>query len=204
MSNINKKIRIEGEPGQTDDQFKAKQFLRPTLRSAITVLQCDYASLKDIDIKALMDELGSQVSQVSKGDLGRGEAMLTAQAHTLDALFHKLTQKALSADYTNQLETYMRLALKAQNQTRTTWEAISRIQNPTVNYVKQANIAHNQQINNGKPESVSEKPISPNKLLEEEDYERLDGGAKAPPIGVDQELETVGAVHRSSNGGRKE
>ena len=198
MSKFEKELLIEGAPELTNDQFKARQMLRPTLRSAVTLLQCDYKSLGDIDLKVLMDELGNQVSQVTKGNLERGEAMLTAQAHTLDALFHKLAQRALGAEYTTQLEIYLRLALKAQNQARTTWEAISRIQNPTVNYVKQANIAHNQQINHG-VESRMENQISPNELLKKEEYERLDTRTSTTPIGANQELATVGAVDRTKN-----
>ena len=46
----------------------------------------------------------------------------------------------------------MKLALKAQSQCRSTWEVVSAIQNPPIaGYVSQANIAQNQQVNNGAP-----------------------------------------------------
>jgi hypothetical protein len=74
----------------------------------------------------------------------------------------------MSTGSTDQMETCLKLALRAQNQTRTTWEAVSRLQNPAV-YMRQTNIAHNQQINN--------KPDNPqNKLLEQQHGERLDFG----------------------------
>ena len=48
-------------------------------------------------------------------------------------------------------ESYLRLALKAQAQSRATVEALAEMKNPhPVSFVKQANIAHgNQQVNNG-------------------------------------------------------
>ena len=133
----------------------------------------------------------------------RGEGMLVAQAHTLDELFQRLTRQALGAEYMSNLETYLRLALKAQSNARATWEAISRLQNPSINYVKQANIAQNQQINVGNT-TESEKQNPPSKLLEHEQHERLDTGTQATPIGADQELEAVGSVNRSANGRGKE
>ena len=41
------------------------------------------------------------------------------------------------------LDTYLKVALRAQSQCRATWEALGTIQNPPVmGYVRQANIAH--------------------------------------------------------------
>ena len=120
--------------------------------------------------------------------------MLTTQAHTLDAIFHMLMRMAMKSEYVSNVETYMKLALKAQNQTRTTLEAISRIQHPQTTFVKQANIAHNQQVNNEEVKEVPQK--TPNQLLEATKYERLDNRAPAEAINSDQEMETVGEVHR--------
>ena len=36
--------------------------------------------------------------------LGRGEEMLSAQAHTLDAIFNKLAQRAINAEYLDNLD----------------------------------------------------------------------------------------------------
>jgi hypothetical protein len=53
-------------------------------------------------------------------------------------------------EYVNAAETYMRLALKAQSQCRTTLETLAGIKNPaSVTFVRQANVAHGpQQVNN--------------------------------------------------------
>ena len=89
-----------------------------------------------------------------KGDLSRPEAMLVAQAHTLDALFGNLirrSQNNSSAGYLEAAETYMRLVLKAQGQAARTIEALAELKNPrAVSFVQQSNITTGpQQINNG-------------------------------------------------------
>jgi len=69
--------------------------------------------------------------------------MLTAQAHTLDAIFNNLEQRAINAEYMDNLDRYLKLALRAQSQCRATWEALSTIKSPPVmGYVRQANGVH--------------------------------------------------------------
>lgn len=87
----------------------------------------------------LAEELSTQVNAVLDGDLSRAESMLVTQAHTLDALFNSLLRAAMSIEGTPYFEQYLRVALKAQSQARTSLEALGRIKNPTVAFVKQAN-----------------------------------------------------------------
>ena len=88
--------------------------------------------------------------------------MLTAQAHTLDAIFNKLALLAINTKYMDELEPYLKLALRAQSQCRTTWAVLATIKNPPVmGYVRQANVPHRpQQVNNvsraGKSQSVKQ------------------------------------------------
>ena len=177
----------------------ARKVLQPSVHAALTVQQLNDPPFGERGLTELVGELREQMKAVTDGDLSRGEGMLVAQAHTLDQLFQRLTRQALGAEYVSNMETYLRLALKAQSNARATWEAISRLQNPSVNYVKQANIAQNQQINVGNT-TESEKQNTPSKLLEHEQHERLDTGAQATSIGADQELEAVAGVNRAANG----
>ena len=107
-------------------------------------------------IGAQWDEL----DLVNARSLTRGDAMLTAQAQTLEAPFHVLTRKALVQSQLLQYNTFIRLALKAQSQCRTTWEGIADIKNPrSVAFVKQANIAQShQQVNHESGAGEIEKP----------------------------------------------
>ena len=110
---------------------------------------------KDIvgaDATTLYRELVVQIETINCGDLKEAEARLTAQATTLDALFHNLMRRGLhqkEAYYPGDWERILRLALKAQSQCRVTIESLAALKNPqSVAYVKQANIAHTQQVNN--------------------------------------------------------
>jgi hypothetical protein len=81
-----------------------------------------------------------------------------SQAHALQAIFTNLSRRAANQQYLKQFETYLRLSLKAQSQCVRTLEVLAAMKNPQpVAFVKQANIAHNQQVNNGIPEAAPTK-----------------------------------------------
>ena len=122
--------------------------------------------------------------------------MLSAQAHTLDAIFGELARRASACmDTPKFMETYMKMALRAQTQARSTWEAISVIQNPPVaRYVKQANISGgHQQVNNGSRALETEN--SPNELIEEHHVETMDFGAPSEASRTHTAVETVGEIY---------
>ena len=90
------------------------------------------------------------------------DEMLVAQAATLDALFGQLARRSASnmeAGYLQASIGYMQLALRAQSQSRCTWETLSKIKNP-LTFVRQANIANGpQQVNNGtRTEALTNQP----------------------------------------------
>jgi hypothetical protein len=108
---------------------------------------------KAVGLVAMVDEISNPATNVIDGKMIRPEAMLIAQAHSLDAIFNEFARRAAlnMGEYLDAAETFMRLALKAQSQCRATLETLATIKNPpAVAFVKQANIAHGpQQINNG-------------------------------------------------------
>jgi hypothetical protein len=136
---------------------------------------------------------------VAGGSMARPEAMLLSQAHMLDSLFNVLAAKAQNQTYIPNLETFLRLALKAQAQCRCTLEALSNIKNPTTIFTKQANINNNgnQQVNNGVPGQASraeENKKLQNELLEEAHNggTALDTGSTGEAVPVNSRLEAVG------------
>jgi hypothetical protein len=163
----------------------------------------------DLDLAGLVDGLADQVQLAKSGDLSRGEAMLVTQAHTLDAIFHTCARRASANmnEYLPAAETYLRLALKAQSQSRATWETLAEIKNPrSVAFVQQANVTTGpQQINNGTmPQQGSrarETVNEPSKLLEATDGERLVPGTAGAAGAADTHLEAVGAIHRPEDAG---
>jgi hypothetical protein len=102
------------------------------------------------------------------------------------------------------VDTVMRLALKAQSQSRSTIETLAEIKNPShVAFVKQANISNGpQQVNNGPARAENVQP-PPNKLLEQVNGERLEFGAACPAVGVNSPLAAVGAINGTAHPGRK-
>ena len=178
MSN---EVTVKVTPDEDKDTATAKFMLRPTVRAAMTLQQYGNTESK-MDLMGLIVGLTEQTNQVIGNDLGRAEAMLTAQAHTLDAIFNKLAQQAAlnMCEYVGACDIYLKLALRAQSQCRSTWEAVSAIKNPPqATFVKQANIAHgHQQVNNAPASETSrtrtENKKTQNELLEKTDGERLD------------------------------
>ena len=113
-----------------------------------------------IDVPTMLATLREQANAVNDGDLKQTEAMLMNQATALQSLFARLTEKAMGAEYMSNFEGFMRMALRAQSQCRTTLETLSAIKNPPIVYAKQANIAQgHQQVNNGTVEPSRAREI---------------------------------------------
>lgn len=186
----------------SDEEVQAMNAYNPIMR-AVTSGQTLNKNISgtDLDIFASVTTLSKQIEEVKDGDLSCTEMTLAAQANTLDLIFNSLVCKAAKSQQLAQFETYMRLALKAQSQCRTTYEALVEIKNPKpMAFIKQQNIGLNQQINNDATPRTHENSVnSSNELLEAQNGERLDTRATGTAIGTDQELETVGVINWGKN-----
>lgn len=161
--------------------------------------------VKDVDVPILMKHLRDQAGAVQGGNMTHAEAMLTNQATALQSLFARLVERGMCQTTIPILESFMKLALRAQNQCRATLETLATIKNPPVVYARQANFANGpQQINNGKeaPRAREDK-IEQNQLLEAIPNERMDLRAKETAGGTNQELATVGKIDRATDRERK-
>jgi hypothetical protein len=150
------------------------------------------------DLVAAMDKAGNEVVN---GSMGRLERILTNQALTLDAVFQCLAQRSIRQENLKSTEVFLRLALKAQAQCRSTAEALAEIKNPRpVQFVKQANIsAGPQQVNNGLASRTGTFENEQNKLLEAQHGNNLDTRTQGAAGRVNPHLEAVGAVNRASD-----
>lgn len=193
-------VPVAMAPGDDAAARIAQTYLRPTVQAACTVRAYNKVANGDgPELQALVTELGAQAKAAQGGDLGRAEAMLLAQAHTLDSIFGNLARRAVVQEHLLQYETHLRLALKAQSQCRATLETLATIKNPApVAFVRQANIGQAVQVNNGTapPSRAGELENPQSKLLETQDGERLDTGATGAASAPDSHLATVGAIHR--------
>ncbi|MCL7944061.1 hypothetical protein [Marinobacter sp. ATCH36] len=193
---------------KSDTQHAAPQrqeSAQQALSRTITTPECLSASVLTIcqnvdqsQIAELVSELKRQSAAINSDDLSRAEGMLTAQAHTLDGLFAKLTSDALTSGDLDRLERYMKLALKAQSQARTTLQTLVELKAPKrVAFFQQANIGNQVQVNNeGQRARTRKKRKAPNKLLEADHGERLDTRAAGKTGGVDPAMATVEKQHR--------
>ena len=133
----------------------------------ITAYQAGLFKAGDLDIVECRHELVKRIEQVNDGNTVHVVGLLMAQSLALNAIFTKLAFRAAQADEhaPRELETYLRLALKAQSQSRATLEALVAVGNPPVLFAQQANVAFGpQQVNIGAPPTVpmaNEEPIQP-------------------------------------------
>ncbi|MDB4873316.1 MAG: hypothetical protein JWL97_4320 [Gemmatimonadales bacterium] len=199
-------LHIDLEPDEDKDAAEVKARLHPVVSATATMRAFD-SSLAKTSLTSMVGELTRHVNDSKAGNMNRPEAMLLTQAHTLDVIFNALAQRAGAniGKHRDAAETYLRMALKAQSQCRTTLEALAEIKAPkSATFIKQANIAGQQQVNNGSAIAAHEKNITPsNELLESQYGERLDTRAAGKASGTDPHLETVGAVDRPTNTRRK-
>lgn len=150
-----------------------------------------------IDVPGLLDVLRNQGTAVNRGNLAQAEVMLINQATALQSLFARLTERAMGAEHMPQLESFLRLALKAQSQCRATLQTLAEIKNPPIVYAKQANIAHTQQVNNGEPSRARENENRPNEPLTVQHGKTLDTFGAGAASGIDPALEAVGTLNRA-------
>ena len=137
----------------------------------------------------------------------RPEAMLVAQAYSLQAIFVQLARKASQQEYMKNYETFLRLALKAQSQCRASLETLAMLKNPGVVFAKQANIAHGpQQVNNGvappaavEPSRAGNSVSERNELLEVPSGERMDAGTASAASGTDSDMATLEVGDRAAH-----
>jgi hypothetical protein len=153
----------------------------------------------DLDTPSLINQLRIQASAVNSGDMKQVEAMLMNQAVALQSLFARLTERGLRCDVVQQFDVHLRLALRAQSQCCRTLETLSEIKNPPMIFARTANIANQQQINNGVMTAESRPPTMDcpkNKLSEVRHELCQDTGASAIKELANPQLEAMGAVHR--------
>jgi len=151
-----------------------------------------------LDTPELLACLRALSDKVNANDLGNVERMLANQATALQTLFVRLAERGLCQPVVPVMESLMKLSLRAQAQCRATLETLATIKNPPVVFARQANIAQQQQVNNGPAVPTRAREVSPahNELLEQGTHERLEFGTQGATSGADSQLATVGTVHR--------
>jgi len=158
-----------------------------------------------IDTPGMLAALRGQGAAINAGDMSQIEAMLVNQATALQSLFARLIERGVAQESLPQYEAHMRLALKAQAQSRATLETLANVRNGPVIYARQANVATGapMQVNNGVPAHTGARQIEnpPNQVLEPS-HDCMDDRTQSGAGACDPSVEAVGAKHRADNGRR--
>ena len=97
----------------------------------------------DVTLMHIVNGAKQQIAEVQSGDMTSIEAMLVAQANTLQTIFVSLGRKASTQSGLAQYTAMFNLALKAQAQSRATIQALIELKYPKqATFVKQANISN--------------------------------------------------------------
>lgn len=193
---------VTEEIGKSRERKLTETQLSPTILNALTTQSFLKSLAGEVDLTEAVEVMREKSDKILAGDLNELESTLTAQIVSLNAIFTNLARRSASKDFLNQMETMMRLALKAQAQCARTAEILAAIKNPPIVYAKQANIAQgHQQINNGVTSDAhtgKNKKLQ-NELLNEAGNETLDTRGTAKTGGINQEVEAVGTLNRSED-----
>lgn len=88
------------------------------------------------------DAVQERANSAADGDLAFASRMLAAQAVTLDTIFTEMARRmALNmGEYLGATETYGRIAMKAQAQSRATLEALAKLHQPREQTVRHVHV----------------------------------------------------------------
>lgn len=175
--------------------------VNPSVNAAIVVQGFGKGCIGKLEIRETLESVMKIVSKVRKGNMTGPEAILVAQVSALNSIFTELARRAGAnmGEFMDAMESYLRLALKAQARCRATIETLADMKNPPVVIARQANIANGpQQVNNGQPPRAEKSETSPNELLEQEHSPRLDAGATNAAVAGNTAIRQYGNGRRGS------
>ncbi|MES2324696.1 MAG: hypothetical protein V4633_20755 [Pseudomonadota bacterium] len=201
-------LTVTEEEGKTRERQMAELGLSSTIANAMTSATFAKGAFGVLNLAEAVGVMREKIACVKAGDLSDVEATLTAQAATLDTVFNELARRAAlnMGEHLTATETYLRLAFKAQAQCRATLETLAEVKYPkAATFVRQQNVAYQQQVNNGGDNATNTrapahgKPSnkSDNELLEAQHGERMDTGATSKAGDADPHLEAMGEVYRA-------
>ena len=218
VADKSRRLEMSAEKGKTRERLLAEVAAQGLVVNASTAMRFVQAEFGDLSLTDMVMSLRESGEAINRNDMTVAERMLYAQVVALNAMFGEMARVAHANMFKvpDVADRYMRLALKAQAQSRATVEALAEMKNPRpVAFVKQANIAHgNQQVNYGAPAMAGENyairsgapthagksSIEPNELIEDDSDggTQLDGGTAQAASGGCAQVEAVGAIHRAT------
>ena len=189
-------------PAQTA-QSVARQIAAPETAACRVIAAAEGQSpfAEWIDTAGLLGELRRVAAEVGAGDLSHAEAMLIAQAIAMQTLSTRLIERGMGQPGLEQFESFLRLGLRAQNQSRQALETLAALKQGPAIFARQANVAQGgpMQVNNGAlpavPAHARDSEIARSKLSLPDEL-HPDASPASGPKREDQAMAPVGKVHR--------
>lgn len=138
-------LRLHAVEGEARGKTLARSMLGPVARhAALSSVYAGVAFTDDADCSitetaALLEE---ELAKAADGDLTMVCRMLAAQAITADTIFTEMANRAAAnmGQYLDATERYMRIALKAQAQSRANLEALAKLHQPREQTVRHVHV----------------------------------------------------------------
>jgi hypothetical protein len=194
-------VTVVCREGEEASLAGARMLVGPHITNARVAAQFAKGNVGEVlPLQAVVTAFTESAKRANVNDMKDVEATLCSQAATLNLMFGEFSRRAAlnMGEYVEATESYMRMALKAQNQCRMTLETLSNIKNPPVIYAKQANIANGpQQVNNTLHAHAGENKNQRSKVLDQGHEQRMESPAQGKASQGNSELATVDTGHRA-------
>ena len=142
----NNALRVQKRDNEGTGLATARTILGPDFRHAVTTSQVLKPQFGKMDgapgFGDYADAIRLQGDGATKGEIDFASRTLAAQAMTLDTIFTEMARRmALNmTEYLGATETYARIALKAQAQSRATLEVIAKLHQPREQTVRHVHV----------------------------------------------------------------
>lgn len=142
----NNAMKVHAKEGDNVATATAAAILAPEFRHAVTASQIHKPQFGSMEGSPGFGDYADVLDKVSerarKGDLAMASELLAAQALTLDNIFTEMARRmALNmGEYLGATETYARIAMKAQAQSRATLEALTKLHQPREQTVRHVHV----------------------------------------------------------------
>ena len=141
--------------GRTLDEQMAHVAVNGIVGNARSLVSFGHATFGELSLGECAAVMNETAQSLNGGDLSAAVSLLAAQAMALNAMFGELARvgHANMFNAPDHADRCLRLAFKAQGQSRATLETLAAIKNPPVVFARQANINHGGQlqVNNEAP-----------------------------------------------------
>jgi hypothetical protein len=126
-----KSVVIAHEPGKSDERKRSELGINPAANAMSLTHLFNKGTFGELSMTDTFEVMVEAVTKAEAGDLTGQRAMLASQAIALNSIFTEFARRSAAnmGEYIEASERYMRMALKAQAQSRSAVEALDRLAN---------------------------------------------------------------------------